>query len=108
MYLSHCYHNIYSQISYQSHNADKHQIECYTLDIVTRFKIYRYHLEDMILCSIYVDLHGLEPNLDTKSKTLRRIPGIKWVKWIYMCLYNDYTVFWLYNVQFLGNLSCIL
>lgn len=45
--------------------------------LVTRFKIYRYHLEDMILCSIYVDLHGLEPNLDTKSKTLRRIPGIK-------------------------------
>lgn len=53
MYLSYCYHNIYSQILYQSHNADKHQTECYTLDIVTRFKIYRYRLEDMILCSKY-------------------------------------------------------
>lgn len=45
--------------------------------LVTHFKIYRYHFEDMILCSKYADLHGLKPNLDTKSKTLRRIPGIK-------------------------------
>lgn len=31
------------------------------------FKIYRYYLEDMILCSKYVDLYGLELNFDKKN-----------------------------------------